>query len=893
LGGFPQMGIQVPSIMHFVENRSGEGADHRIGAIGMELVGTPFVIIGHTDHVAWTSTTAQLKNSESVLEKLILEKTDALRYNDEGTPAPMVTYTEEAPGPGGSTVPITVWRTREREANGQSNGGSRPVVAFQGDASGTADSATETSLTDAGLFSVDFSGGFVAITSGTGAGQMRPILSATSDTVTLDPGNAWTTTPDDTSAYVAAKPGNDIVAISLDKANWMEESTTFTGWTMFQRSESIMDIRRGARMMAGTHNFLAADNLPFNGTGTDLGQGGNIGYWSAGFSRVRQGASPTDSRLPMDGAAPNELVVVSGAVDSAGADTLTSAGAFAKDFAPPPLNFRMENPSEKGSEYIVTITAGDGYKQTRRIAGNTADTLTLEEAWGVVPSPGDLFEVYEIVAMPEAINPAQGYTANWNNKAATADENDGFSDDVGRGFGREYRSAFIAERLEANSDWSRADQRQLNKDVAGLDPRGKLGRYLIPRLREAVDGVGTGGNAQIETVLAALEANNESPYFGRYVVDPVTDTTAAGEVVFLNALLNHLADAIYGDELDGTGVDIPKGSLELIPLPGGMSMANSVVQHAIDSAAGSPDGRYAQKYSGDYFNGADWRVVVRDALAATIDELGGIPADVPRPLEQYVHPLSALNSKLSFQPTLLGNRGTWEQIVEAGPTVLGEFVFPLGQSGFVDAEGNPDPNFVSLHSIWGEWRYVPMLHIAEDLATDPDGDVDNDGVLDGFEKWYFGSNAPAPTDDADGDGATLLDEFLHGLDPSAADTDVDGLPDGFELANACLRPQARDADGDPDGDGLTNLEEYNAGSDPCAAGAGTPSPATPSPTAPSTGTPAAPSTGTPAAPPPSGRAGLGADQDGIVAAWWCALAGAAAFVLVGGLVFLAKGRRRG
>jgi hypothetical protein len=283
--------------------------------------------------------------------------------------------------------------------------------------------------------------------------------------------------------------------------------------------------------LAGTHNFLAADNLPFDSVGTDLG-GGNIGYWSAGFSRVRQGDSSTDSRLPMDGAAPNELVVVSGTVDSAGADTLTSAGGFTgRDFAPPPFNFRMENPSEKGSEYIVTITAGDGYKQTRRIAGNTADTLTLEEAWAWRPLRRPV-RVCEIVAMPEAINPAQGYTANWNNKAATADENDAFSDDVGRGFGREYRSAFIAERLAADSDWSRADQRQLNKDVAGLDPRGKLGRYLIPRLREAVDGVGTGDNPEIETVLAALETNNESPYFGRYLVDPVTDTTAAGELVF-------------------------------------------------------------------------------------------------------------------------------------------------------------------------------------------------------------------------------------------------------------------------------------------------------------------------------------------------------------------------
>ena len=887
LGGFPQMGIQVPSIMHFVENRSGEGADHRIGAIGMELVGGAFVIIGHTDHVAWTSTTAQLKNNDSVLEKLILEKTDSLRYNDEGEPAPMVMYAEQAPGPGGSTVPIVVWRTHERTANGKSNGGSRPVEAFQGDASGAVDSATETTLTAAGAFGDDFAGGFVAITRGAGAGQMRPIASSTGDTLTLDPGDAWTTTPDDSSEYVAVEPGNEIVAISLDKAFWMEETTTFTGWTLFQRSESIMDIRRGARMMLGTHNFLATDNLPFNRIGTDLGQGtGNIAYWSAGFSRVRQGASPTDSRLPMDGTAPNELVVISGTVDSAGADTLTSAAAFnGRDFAPPPFNFRMENPSEKGREYIVAITAGDGHRQTRRIANNTADTLTLEEAWGVIPSPGDLFEVNEIVAMPEAINPAQGYTANWNNKAATADENDAFSDDVGRGFGREYRSSFILERLAADSDWSRADQRQLNKDVAGLDPRGKIGRYLVPRLRESVDGVGTGGNPEIETVLAALEAHEGSPYFGRYLVDPVTDTTVAGELVFLNELLNRLADAIYGDELAGTGVDIPKGSLEFVELLGGMSQASSVVQHAIDTAAGSPDGRYVQRYSGDYFNGADWRVVVRDALAATITDLGGIPADPPRPQEEYVHPLSALSEGLVFEPTPLGNRGTWEQIVEAGPVVLGEFIFPLGQSGFVDSGGNPDPNFDSLQSIWGEWRYVPMLHIAEDLAADPDGDVDNDGVLDGFEKWYFGSNGPAPTDDADGDGASLLDEFLNGLDPSEADTDVDGLPDGFELANACLRPQARDAQSDADSDGLSNLEEYTALSDPCSAGPGAPPSATPPPVT--------PAPGTPAAPPPTGKVGLIDHEGGGVASWWYALAGAAALVVTGGLFFLGKARRRG
>ncbi|UCH86986.1 MAG: penicillin acylase family protein [Dehalococcoidia bacterium] len=793
LGGFPQMGIQTPSIMHFIETRSAEGTDHQVEAIGFALVGLPAVVIGHTDSVAWTSTTAQLKVNDFYLDKLILENTDSLRYNDEGTPAAMSVRTEQILDTGGSATPLVVWRTHERAGNG----GSRTVEAFQGDAAGTVESATATSLTEAGAFSGDFSGGYVAIVGGTGAGQMRPILSSTSDTLTLDAGNAWTTTPDNTSAYVAVRSGDEIVVISRERIFWLEESTGTLGWSLFQRAESVLDIRRGTRMIPTTHNFYGADNQAHNGIGTELGTG-NIGYYSSGFSRVRQGGSPTDTRLPMDGTAANELVVVGGVVEGATASTLTDTGVFAgKNFTPPAYNYRMDNPSQKGSEYIVAITGGAGYKQTRRIASNTDDTLTLEEDWGVVPSAGDLFEVYEIVAMPEAINPSQGYTGNWNNKAATADD--------GRGFGREHRSTFVVERLAADSSWDRADQRQLNKDVAGVDEHGKLGRYLIPSLRLAVDGVGNGGNEDVDTVLAALEAHNGSPEFGRYITDPVTETTTAGEMEFLKELIDDLAAAIYGDEFSGTAVGTPTSLAAL-----------NMVQHAIDSAKADPAGRYAQAYSGDYFNGTDWRVVVRDTFSDTIVELGGIPADPPRPEDTYEHPLVSLYpDTLVFDSVLMGNRGTWEQIVEAGPVVLGEFIFPLGQSGFISNTGIPDPHFDSLHTIWAEWRFAPMLHIAEDLATDPDGDVDNDGVLDGFEEWYFGSNAPGATDDYDTDNADLLAEFLNGLDPTEADTDVDGMPDGFELANACLNPQARDATDDPDTDGLDNLAEYAASTDPC------------------------------------------------------------------------------
>jgi hypothetical protein len=776
VGGFPQTGIQVPSIMHFIELRSGEGADHRIEGLGMEFVGAPLVLIGQTDSVAYTTTTGAFKNNDFYLDEIVLEDSDALRYNDEGTPAALNQRFEQIRSTAGVNTPLLVWRTHER----MGNGGSRTVEGFQGDSGGSVESATATTLTDTGAFDSGYAGGYVAVVDGAGAGQIRPVLSATGDTLTLDAGDAWTTTPDATSDYVAVKPGSALLVISRDRAFWMEESTTALGFSYFQRAENVLDIRRGVRLIPSAHHFMSADNNSFNGIGTDLGSGaGNTGYYASGFWRVRQGGE--DPRLPLDGTAANPLVYLSGTVGSAGANSLTSPGAFTgEDLSALPYNYRLDNPTEQGVEYIVVITGGTGYKQTRRIASNDDDTLTLEEDWGVVPATGDLFEVYQIVGAPEAINPPSGYSGNWNNRAATADYGP---------FGRQHRVIDILERLSNDSSWTRDDNRQLNKDVAGLDGKGAFGRYLIPRIREAVDGVGNGGNAQVDTVLAALEAFQGAPEYGRNFIDPVTATTTAGEISFLNQLISRLSSAIYADELSGTGIGVPGGTTGL-----------DIAQHAIDSAAGGPSGSYGQTYTGDYFNSTDWRVVVRDAFSQLITDIGGIPADGARANSSYVHPLAALFPNLVFDQTPAGNRGIWEQIVEVGPVVRGEFIFPLGQSGFIDAGGLPDYHFDSMHDVWRDWRFYPMLHVAEDLAVDPDGDVDNDGILDAWERWYFGSTSPAPTDDADGDGLNLLAEYVFGSDPTDPDTDDDGFGDGGDRCANARNPGQEDLDGDGAGD---------------------------------------------------------------------------------------------
>jgi hypothetical protein len=749
LGGFPQTGIQTPSIMHFAENRSDEG----VQAVGMEFAGGPYVLIGHTDTVAWTTTTALLRTVETYFESIVNEDADTLSYFDAGQRARLVPRTEVFQG---ATPPNRIlWRSHE--VNG--NGGSRPVVDFIGDTRGTASGGTATTLIADGAFNAELIGGHIAIVAGTAAGQIRRIEAVLGDD-TVEVATPWTVIPGSDSSFVAARAGTHIIAAATESPLWLEETTAVLGFSRYQRAQTIADVRAGARLIPSTHNFIAADNRPFNQIGTDSG-GGNIGYWASGFSRIRKDGS--DVRLPIDDTGPNLFVVAAGRVANAAPTSLTAEGdPFAGlTLAPPPVNYRYDNPTEQGREYVVTITAGEGYKQSRRIASGAGATLTLEYPWGVVPSPGDQFEVYAIVAMPEAVNPAEGYMANWNNKAATADD--------GNNFGRLWRHIFILERLARENQWDRAKQRQLNADVAGLDGKGDLGRYLLPRIRQAVNGVGNGGNTAVDTVLAQLEAQQAEPEQGRNFVDPVAATTVAGEVAFMNNLINALMQDIYGDEFAGA-----------VPVPTG-SRALSMVQHAIDSAAGDLPGGYVQAYSGDYFGGSDWRVVVRDTFSRLAS--AGVPADSPRPVSRYNHPLSALLPALMFDPTPQGNRGTYEQIVEVGPLVKGEFMFPLGQSGLIEgtlaAVTSIDPNFTSLHPFWRDWSFVPMLPIARDLAAGT-ADSDGDAVPDAFERWYYGDLSRDGSADTDADGIGLLLEYAGGVDPTNTDTDRDGIRDGFD-----------------------------------------------------------------------------------------------------------------
>lgn len=115
-------------------------------------------------------------------------------------------------------------------------------------------------------------------------------------------------------------------------------------------------------------------------------------------------------------------------------------------------------------------------------------------------------------------------------------------------------------------------------------------------------------------------------------------------------------------------------------------------------------------------------------------------------------------------------------------------------------------------------------------------DSDNDGLPDTYELANnLSTNTPDAHLNADSDHLTNLEEYNAGTDPQVwdapqigqgaapvfalrsrpevLDSDSDGMPDAWELANG-LSTNVNDAAGNDDGDPLSNLEEYNADTDP-------------------------------------------------------------------------------
>lgn len=227
--------------------------------------------------------------------------------------------------------------------------------------------------------------------------------------------------------------------------------------------------------------------------------------------------------------------------------------------------------------------------------------------------------------------------------------------------------------------------------IAALLPTGNETRYLRSYLLRAIGRLAP-EDAPLLQVAARLAA-----WDGRLVTDAIEDTLMVPEEQIWSTWLSQMLLNTFGDELGAWWTEA-----EL-----------NVLLHALDdTTAGVPPSRdYFDDVTTPQIETRDEILVrsLREALDLLEAQYGSDIIDnwtAPRPLLPFNHPLGL---HLGEMPA--SNRATYGQLVELSNPIVAANTVPLGQSGFVGSQGDPDPHFGDQMESYRRFEHQPMCLI--------------------------------------------------------------------------------------------------------------------------------------------------------------------------------------
>lgn len=284
---------------------------------------------------------------------------------------------------------------------------------------------------------------------------------------------------------------------------------------------------------------------------------------------------------------------------------------------------------------------------------------------------------------PHVSNPAQGYLANWNNKASADFDNSDASL-----MGQQDRVSDIVELLAADDSISWEDMRAIAMRIGTIKLLGNETRYVRSYLLSAIERLAP-DDPSLQDVAARLGA-----WDGHLTGDAIAGATLQPEEVLWNTWLTQALLDTFSDEL---------GSY--------WNEANiNTLLHALQGpASGVPPSRnYFDRLSTPAIETADEILVqaLREAVDLLTARFGS--ADIqtwldPRPAIRYQHSLGPLCGEIP-----MSNRASYGQVIELSTPIRAENILPLGQSAFISPAGTPDAHFDDQLALYRTFQHKPM-----------------------------------------------------------------------------------------------------------------------------------------------------------------------------------------